>query len=95
MKVFVALTKSEQTKYEESRSDVIHVNYLTNSGKVFCKLEEKVIFLEDSKCNECDMLVGFANGDGVECKWKDKSYDSERVEVSNPYKEMNRVQKLK
>lgn len=74
--------------------EAIHLNYMTEDKKVFCKKENKVVTINVDRCDECPYMVGSLQGDGVECFWDDPEAKSVYMDVENPQKELLRVSKL-
>ena len=74
---------------------VTHQNFVTNSGRVFCKKVGKVIELDCDKCDKCEYLYGSLQGDGVECRWDDPVKTAIGIyAVHDPNKELLRVSQL-
>ncbi|WAB25174.1 hypothetical protein M3_0223 [Lysinibacillus phage vB_LfM_LysYB1] len=75
---------------------VNHVNLATPEGTVFCRLQNKVVVLDERHsseyCAKCPMFRGSAQGDGVECYWNDKREDVKSPKiVTEPSKERDQV----
>lgn len=76
---------------------VNHFNYVTKSGKVFCKRQNRVrkIVPEYKDCDKCPYLFGSLQGQGVECMWKDIKPPSPcGYYVYDPQEECLRVSEL-
>ena len=41
---------------------VIHQNFLTRDGKIFCKRLDKVTDLNVNRCNTCEMCLALPEG---------------------------------
>lgn len=54
---------------------VNHVNIIDDNGQVYCRLRNKVVDFNESQqkdfCSDCPFFRGTAQGQGVECEWKD------------------------
>lgn len=77
--------------------NVNHFNYVTKSGKVFCKRQNRVrkITPEYKGCDKCPYLFGSLQGQGVECMWEDIKPDSPFGNyVYDPQEEYLRVSEL-
>jgi hypothetical protein len=73
--------------------EVIHQNFFTNNGKIFCKKLNKVIDMDINNCDDCEMCVGSLQGAGVECLWEDEDKHYPIMAVTDPVKEQMRVAK--
>lgn len=71
---------------------VIHQNFLTIDGKIFCKRLDKVTDLNVNRCNTCKMCLGSLQGAGVECIWEDEDKNYPIMAVNDPEKEKKRVE---
>lgn len=75
--------------------DINHQNFLNKDNKVFCKRLNKILSLDNLKCEDCEYFYGSLQGQGVECFWEDfNETPAPIVSVFNPQKEMLRVSKL-
>lgn len=73
--------------------EVIHQNYVDESEKIYCRLDNKVVKADYKNCSDCPCFFGALQGEGVECKWKDNIL-SPIITVTDPVKELMRVSKL-
>ena len=67
--------------------DINHQNFLDK--------DNKILSLDNLKCEDCEYFYGSLQGQGVECFWEDfNETPAPIVSVFNPQKEMLRVSKL-
>ncbi len=75
---------------------IIHINYVTDDGNVYCRRKKEIAKLEDLNCLDCNMFAGTAQGQGVECMWTDYvEKDVINVTVYNPKREYEKLHKKK
>jgi len=74
---------------------VNHVNLMDSENRVFCRLLNKVVVLNEAHqrdfCSGCDMYQGSAQGEGVECSWDDIRNVANPLIVTNPELERDNI----
>lgn len=65
-----------------------HINIMDGDGKVYCKKENKIIKLDFDNCSSCNMFNGSAQGEGVECLWKDERTTEAFMRIDVPELEL-------
>ena len=79
---------------------LIHANFPTNRGVVYCRLENKVKLFDTLQCFRtfsCPLLAGTIQGEGVECQWEDPDTEDvvdNTLDVTDPRYELLRVENL-
>lgn len=74
---------------------VIHQNYVTDKGKIFCKRMGTITELNLNNCNSCKFCVGSLQGQGVECMWEDEDKNYPILTILDPEKEKKRIEDSK
>jgi hypothetical protein len=75
------------------KDNVIHLNYVTKTGMLYCKKDNLVEFADGLECSDCKMFHGTIQGEGIECVWDDPEAKEVVTEIFSPTEEFRRLNK--